>query len=202
MKTKWVGYLCLQLLCGCLVAKENIIESNREKTVGKEMQRESISKPEIKLVGISVRTSYAQEMDKMKGNIFPCVQKYFHGALFEKIPNRKKPGTTFCVYTNYETDYRGAYTYFVGEEVSSFDYSLPEGFQKLVIPSQQYVKFTTNPAPLPDVIVNAWKKISGMSSKELGGERCYKTDFEIYDERAADHQNIVLDLYVGIESKP
>ncbi len=51
---------------------------------------------------------------------------------------------------------------------------------------------------MPDVIVNAWKKIWEMSPKDLGGKRSYQTDFEIYDERAADHQNIVLDLYISI----
>jgi predicted transcriptional regulator YdeE len=76
---------------------------------------------------------------------------------------------------------------------------LPEGFQTLVIPKQQYVKFTTRPAPMPDVILNAWKEIWKMSPNELGGKRCYLTDFEIYDERAADHQNIVLDICVGIQ---
>ncbi|MBM3192152.1 MAG: GyrI-like domain-containing protein [Chlamydiae bacterium] len=163
------------------------------------MQRESIARPEIKLIGICVRTNNEQELDKMKGKIFPCVQKYFHGALFEKIPHRKRPGTTLCAYTDYETDCTGDYTYFIGEEVSSFGSPLPEGFQKLVIPSQQYVKFTTNRAPMPDVVINAWKAIWAMSSRELGGKRCYKTDFEVYDERAADHQNIVLDVYIGIE---
>jgi hypothetical protein len=63
------------------------------------MQQVAIKKPEIKLVGICVRTSYQQELDKMKGEIFPCVRRYFHGTLFEKIPNRKKPRTTFCAYT-------------------------------------------------------------------------------------------------------
>ena len=38
-----------------------------------------------------------------------------------------------------------------------------------------------------------------MSPRELGGKRKYETDFEIYDERATDHQNIVLDLYIGIQ---
>jgi predicted transcriptional regulator YdeE len=164
------------------------------------MQRESITRPEIKLVGICVRTSYEQELDKMKGNIFPCVRYYFHGGVAAQIQNRKKPGTTFCAYTDYETDNTGAYTYFIGEEVSSFDAHLPEGFQKLVIPKQQYVKFTTRPAPMPDVIENAWKEILTMSAKQLGGQRSYKTDFEIYDERASDHQKIVLDLYIGIQS--
>lgn len=163
------------------------------------MRQTSVKKPEIKLVGICVRTSYQQELDKMTGNIFPCVQRYFHGALFDKIPHRTKPGTTFCAYTDYESDYTGAYTYFIGEEVSSFESSIPEGFQKLIIPNQHYVKFTTRPAPMPDVIVNAWQKIWNMPHTQLGGKRRYHTDFEIYDERAANHQNIVLDIFVGID---
>lgn len=161
------------------------------------MKKESTSLPEIKLVGISVRTSYSQELEKMKGHIFPIVQKYFHQGIAEKIQNRKKPGTTFCAYTDYESDHTGAYTYFIGEEVSSFT-EVPKGFEQLVIPKQQYAKFTTSPAPMPDVIVNAWKKVWEMPPKELGGQRSYHTDFEIYDERAADHQNIVLDLFIGI----
>jgi len=163
------------------------------------MRKDSVTKPEIKLVGICVRTSYEQELDKMKGNIFPYVRRYFHEVLSEKIPNRAKPGTTFCVYTNYESDYRGAYTYFIGEEVTSLDHPLPEDYQKLIIPTQKYVKFTTAPAPMPEVIVNAWSSIWKMSSAELGGKRCYHTDYEIYDERAKDHQNIVLDIWIGIE---
>jgi len=163
------------------------------------MKQTLITRPEIKFVGIGVRTSYQQELDKMKGNIFPCVRKYFHESLCEKIPNRAKQGTTFCAYTDYESDYTGVYTYFIGEEVNTFDCLLAEGFQGMVIPEQHYIKFTTTPAPMPEVIVNAWNKIWNMSSADLGGKRSYQTDFEIYDERAADHQNIVLDLYIGIK---
>jgi predicted transcriptional regulator YdeE len=134
----------------------------------------------------------------MKGNIFPLVLKYYHQALYEKIPNRIKPGTTFCAYTDYTSDFKGAYTYFIGEEVTSFD-DIPEGFVKVTIPEQSYAKFTTAPGPMPDVIVNAWQEIWEISPKQLGGKRSYHTDFEVYDERAADHQNIVLDLYVGID---
>jgi predicted transcriptional regulator YdeE len=162
------------------------------------MKKEWIILPEMKLLGMTVRTNNAQEADKMRGKIFPCIQKYFHGNLAAKIPHRRRPGTTFCAYTDYESDHTGDYTYFVGEEVTSFDPKPPEGFVKLVIPKQQYVKFTTKPAPMPDVIVNAWGAIWAMSPKELGGERGYLTDFEVYDERAADHQKIVLDLYIGI----
>src|SRR3982751_2024128 len=87
---------------------------------------------------------------------------------------RKRDGylltTPYCAYTDYQSDHTDDYTYFIGEEVTSFD-TLPEGFQKLTIPHQHYVKFTTKPAPMPEVIVNAWEKIWEMSPKELGGKR-------------------------------
>lgn len=163
------------------------------------MQQIIVEKEEIKIIGISVRTSNKQEMDKMRGKIFPCVKTYFHEKLFDKILHRKNPGTTFCAYTDYESDYHGDYTYFIGEEILWFPDVLPEGFKKLTVPKQQYAKFTAGPAPMPEVLTNAWQKIWTMSSKELGGERSYKTDFEIYDDRALDHEKIVLDLYIGIK---
>jgi hypothetical protein len=43
--------------------------------------------------------------------------------------------------------------------VTAFYNPLTEGFQGLAIPQQQYMKFITNPAPMPDVVVNVWKEI-------------------------------------------
>ena len=56
---------------------------------------------------------------------------------------------------------------------------MSEGFEKLVIPTQHYTTFTTKSAPMPDVIVNAWNEIWEMYPIQLGGQRAYKTDFEI-----------------------
>ena len=156
------------------------------------MKKEIINQNKILLVGMQVRTNNAQEYKKLDGKIFPLVQRYFHEGLSEKIPCRKNPGTTFCAYTDYETDYTGDYTYFIGEEVTEFDDPLPEGFDILTVPAQAYAKFTTKPAPMPEVLTDAWQKIWNMLPEELGGTRRYHTDFEIYDERAADHQNIVM----------
>ncbi len=162
------------------------------------MESQLMTLEEIKLIGINIRTGYRTEQDWQKGQIFPCVQRYFHQQIFEKIPNRKKPGITFCAYTAYESDYQGDYTYFIGEEVHSFD-NLTADLSTLVIPAQIYTKFTTKPGGMPNVIKEAWEKIWHMPEQILGGKRIYQTDFEIYDERAADHSNIVLDIYIGIK---
>jgi len=157
--------------------------------------------PEIKLVGMTTRTNNTHlfEADPSTNKIAATVQKYFHGEQSQNITHRKNPGTTYCAYTDYESDANGDFTYFIGEEVTSFD-NLPEGgFTPLTIPAQSYAKFTNGPAAMPEVCINIWKKVWQMTPQELGGQRGYRTDFELYDERAQDHQNVVLDLYIGIK---
>lgn len=166
------------------------------------MQQSRVELPEIKLVGIKVRTNNAAEaqFDSPDAKIFPCIQKYFHQKLAEKIAHRKKPGTTFCVYTEYESDVDGDYTYFIGEEVRQLETNL-DGFATHIIPPQNYAKFTTDPAPMPEVVRDAWLQIWQMPPQMLGGKRRFHSDFEIYDERAADHENIVMDIYIGLEEQ-
>lgn len=154
---------------------------------------------EIKLVGITCRTSNAKifEADPSTNPIAVTVQKYIHDGLAQKIKSRKNPGTTFSVFTNYESDFNGDYTYFIGEEVPSFD-EIPEGAETLIIPIQNYVKFTNESGPMPDVCIDMWKNIWKMDESDFGGKRAYIADFEVYDERSLDNKNTVLDIYIGI----
>lgn len=164
------------------------------------MQQTTTSLPEIKLVGITTeKTSNARlfESDPSTNIVAAAVQQYFHGGLAAKIANRKKPGTTFCVYTNYESDFNGDYTYFIGEEVTSFD-NVAEGLETLVIPAQHYAKFTNQPGPMPGVCISMWQNIWKMSDADLGGKRAYIADFEVYDERSVDHNHVELDIYIGM----
>ena len=162
------------------------------------MKKEITQLAEIKLVGITARTSNVDEMNPLTGKIPAMVQKYFQGGLAGKIVAKKNPGTTFCVYTNYESDFMGAYTYFIGEEVTSLE-GMPEGFETLTIPAQHYAKFTNNPGPMPLVCINMWQNIWAMKPLDLGGERAYIADFEVYDARSVDQHNTVLDIYIGIK---
>ncbi|MBM3632157.1 MAG: AraC family transcriptional regulator [Alphaproteobacteria bacterium] len=164
------------------------------------MQKNNERLNEIKLVGITTRTNNAHlfKADPETNKVAATVQKYFHQGLAQNILHRKRPGTTYCAYTEYESDLNGDFTYFIGEEVVSFD-NVPEGFKTLIIPSQDYLKLTNSPGPMPDVCINSWKNVWQMSPQELGGQRAYQTDFELYDERASDHQNVILDLYIGLK---
>jgi predicted transcriptional regulator YdeE len=165
------------------------------------MKKELIKLNEMKLVGITARTNNKKlfESDPSTNIVAATVQKYFYNKLNEQILSRKLPGITYCVYTNYESDFNGDYTYFIGEEVTSLDQG-GNGLELLTIPSQEYVKFTNQPGPMPAVCIDMWKKIWEMTPADLGGKRAYVADFEVYDERSADHTNVILDIYIGIKA--
>lgn len=165
------------------------------------MNKKITALPAIKLVGIAVRTSNAQEMSLETAKIGLAMQKFFDGGMQEKICARKRPGTLFAVYTDYESDEHGQYTYFFGEEVYDFD-EVPQGFEMLTIPMQTYVKFTSDAGKMPDVCMNLWKKIWNMQALELGGVRSYIADFEVYDARSQNPQQTVLDLFIGLKKSP
>lgn len=154
---------------------------------------------EIKLMGIMARTNNASECNPASARITPTVQKYFGQGYPELLPHRAQPSVTYCAYTDYESDMTGDYTFFVGEQVTCFD-DMPSWASHLIIPPQNYAVFTTEPGPMPDVCIQAWQHIWGLKDAEFGGKRAYTTDFEIYDERAVDLTNTVLDVYIGIKA--
>ncbi len=170
------------------------------------MKQQTLHVPEKKVVGITAWTSYENEINPDKAKISPCVARYFKEQTASTIPHVTDPSTTLCGFTDYEEswtsrdacDYKGSYTYFIGQEVSCVD-KIPDGLKVLTIPAQTYVKFTTDPGPTPQIIINAWMSIWQLSPKQLGGVRSWKTDFECYDERVYDPENAVIDIYIGID---
>ena len=68
----------------------------------------------------------------------------------------------------------------------------------MTIPASDYTKFTTEPGKIPEVVISAWKEIWAMNENDFDGKRKYIADFEIYDERAKDYGNAILDIYIGV----
>jgi predicted transcriptional regulator YdeE len=154
---------------------------------------------EINLVGVSVRTNNALEMDESSAKIGNTLGNYFSNGVASTIANRVKLNVTYCVYCDYESDEKGFYTYFVGEEVSDFK-DVDDSLDTLVIPKQNYAKFNVGPGVMPQVCISAWQDIWRMSYNDFGGNRAYIADFEVYDERASDMGNAVFDIYIGLKN--
>lgn len=147
------------------------------------------------VIGIAVRTSNAKEMTA-DGAIGKQWARFFQDGVMGRIPN-KADQSIVAVYTDYASDKNGEYTFLLGARVTS-DADIPTGMVARKIPATKYAVFTTEKGPGPKVVPKAWSKINSLPQSAVGGDRVYLADFEIYDQRAADPQNLQADIYVGI----
>jgi predicted transcriptional regulator YdeE len=171
------------------------------------VKNEIINFPQTKLVGITTRTNNVSEMNPLTAKISSTIQSYMMNKLSSQIQGRARPSVNYCIYTDYESEkitdsnkyeYHGDYTYFIGEEVESFD-NVPDDFTKITIPEQKYIKFTTSHGPMPAIVISAWMEIWNMTAKESGATRSFTTDFEVYDERAQNLLNAEVDIYIAVK---
>lgn len=161
------------------------------------MQKEIIMNPGFIVAGLTLRTNNANEMNPNKAKIKSLVDKYFSQNTGAKINHRKNPGVTIDGFINYATDEFGDYDYFIGEAVT--EATPQEGFEIIHVPQSKYAKFTTPKGSIPEIIINAWQEIWKMKPDDLGGKRCYQVDFEVFDQRARDPKNSIIDIYIGIK---
>jgi len=144
------------------------------------------------VIGVSVRTNNAKETTP-DGQIGKTWQRLSQEKFVANIPN-KADKNIVAVYTDYASDKDGDYTFILGAKVTS-DKEIPQGMVAVKILQGRYARFTTEKGPAYKVVPDTWKRIWNNS----GGERTYKLDFEIYDQRAADPEKSQVDVYVGIK---
>jgi predicted transcriptional regulator YdeE len=151
---------------------------------------------EFYVVGIAARTSNQREMSG-QGVIARQWDRLFREKILETISNRAD-FNTYAVYSDYVGDHTGEYTFLLGAKVKNAS-QIPEGMIAKRVPAGRYAVVTSEQAPVVEAVVGAWKKVWSSSPQQLGGERAYHTDFEVYDERASDPQNAQVDIYIGLK---
>jgi predicted transcriptional regulator YdeE len=152
--------------------------------------------PGFTLLGIAERTNNANEMSG-SGVIGAMWQRVISERIPEKIPNRADKNI-IAMYTDYASDAQGDYTFLVGAKVSVASAAIPEGMSEKQVPAMRYAVFTSEKGPVWEVVPKVWQRIWSTPASELGGERAYIADFELYDERATDPKNAVVEVWVGI----
>ena len=155
-----------------------------------------VERPRFTVVGISIRTSDANE-GSGKGAIPQQWDRFMKEDLLSKIPN-KVDSNILAVYTDYESDANGAYTFMIGAQVSSADDVPPGMVAKEVLPGR-YAVFTTEKGFVGMVVPQTWSHIWAVPKSAPEGNRAYRADFEVYDQRAANPLNAQVDIYVGIK---
>jgi predicted transcriptional regulator YdeE len=147
------------------------------------------------VIGIAARTTNAKEMAG-KGIIGQQWTRFMSEGLLNKIPNRLD-SSIVAVYTDYESDANGAYTFMIGARVSP-DSVIPAGMVARKVPAGRYAVFASEKGFVGKVVPETWSRIWAQPKSEPGGNRAYLADFEVYDQRAADRQNAQVEVYVGI----
>ena len=163
------------------------------------MNKEKVKLGGMKLVGLTARTNNKDEMTPGKGKIGPLTHHYWSNQVGDQVKSRTNPGVTYSVYTDFESDEHGEYTYFIGQQVDSCDDQNTDDHSTLTIEPSTYQKFTTAPGPMPQVVIDAWQEIWQMTDEDFEGKRTYLADFEVYDQRAENPNEAVVDIYIGIE---
>jgi len=160
------------------------------------MNPKVVEKDGFTVIGISARTSNAKEVTD-EGVIGKMWARLFQEGVLAKIPN-KADQNIVALYTDYASDHNGEYTYLLGARVSS-DREIPAGMLSKKIPAQKFAVFTSDKGPAQKVVPQLWMKINSLPETAVGGSRLYKADFEVYDERASDSENLQIDVYIGIK---
>lgn len=147
------------------------------------------------VIGLAVRTNNKQEAGG-QGEIPKLWQRFMQQGISGKIPNRVDDGL-LVVYTDYESDQTGEYTYLIGARVTTAA-DVPAGLTLKEIPAGRYAVIATDKGPVESVIPKAWQHIWSMSAKDFGGERAFQADYEVYPQ-GFEPQNARVDIYIGLK---
>jgi predicted transcriptional regulator YdeE len=160
-----------------------------------DMNPRAVQQEGFTVVGISVRTSNAKEMTP-EGAIGKQWARLMKDGLLETIPN-KADSNIVALYTDYASDKDGEYTYVLGARVLKAE-NVPAGMTAKHVSAGRYAVFTSEKGPAQKVVVEMWQRVWATPKNELGGDRSYKADFEVYDQRVQNPADAVVDLYIGI----
>ena len=175
---------------------QNAVERLKKlKGDGQAMDPKVMQQEGFTVIGISARTTNAKEMTS-QGVIGSMWGRLFQEGIIQSIPN-KADANILAVYTDYASDHNGEYTYVLGARVTS-DANVPSGMVAKRIPTGKYAVFTSDKGAAPKVVPELWMKINSLPKDATGGDRVYRSDFEIYDQRAMDPQNLQIDVFIGI----
>ena len=118
-----------------------------------EVREARVEKKEQKyFIGLALRTNNRECSSAMPAH----KEKFFKENIPAKIPNRIG-GDILALYTDYEGDYTGDYSWVLGCEVTSLD-EVPKGLVGKVISASKYAVFTTKGA-FPQGLIAAWQEI-------------------------------------------
>ena len=146
-------------------------------------------KEDFKLVGLKLKGKTTNQNNQSSKDCGDLWQKFEKDRIFEIIPE-KLSNEVYAVYFDYVKDETTPYAYFIGCKVDK-NSKIPKELEELMIPVQQYKKFTAK-GVMTGCVTETWNEIWTSKIK-----RNFGYDFEIYDERSQDWSNAEVDIYIS-----
>lgn len=147
----------------------------------------------FEVVGFQTRTSNAREMTA-DGSIPKMWGRLMGEGLLNKIPNRIG-SAVIALYTDYQSDKDGEYTYVLGAKVSSAG-QLPQGLIAHAVPAGEYSVVAAEGKLAPDAVVALWQQVWGLETSHQIS-RSYRTDYEVH--HGSPQGETKVELYIGIK---
>ncbi len=155
----------------------------------------SVEEKAFEVIGIEARTNNGKE--SAEGGMIPQMwQRFYMEGTIDRIPE-KIDGGIVAVYTDYESDANGDYTYILGAKVKPGATPLA-GMISKQIPGGKFEEFTSEQGALPLVVPKVWRHIYEYFTAQGAPARAYKADYELYDA-ALDPNNASAKVYVGVK---
>lgn len=144
----------------------------------------------FKIIGIAVRTTNANgqaatDLGKLWGQ--------FMSEAIPKIPNAISE-EIIAMYTDYESDYQGAYTAILGKKVDSLD-EIPNGMIGREFPAAKFQRFIAK-GEMPNAVVEIWKAIW---QQDATLHRAYQYDFEVYGEKSQNGNLSEVEIFLSVK---
>ena len=148
-----------------------------------DMKYDIITLNERRAIGFTARTNNnSPDMGTVIGGVW---QKFFTLG-YNTIPD-KVNGKTLGIYTDYDSDENGNYTFMAACEANG---NAPDGFEVRTIPAGRYAKFVVC-GNMFSAVAEFWQMLWNMKL-----DRTYVCDFEEYQN--ADPENCEIHIYIGI----
>ena len=164
--------------------------------LGDEMNLVKLHVDSFHVIGIEARTTNAREA-MADGLIGPLWRRFAAEDLLDRIPHRSDAHIV-AVYSDYESDKDGPYTYTLGAKVTSTR-DVPPGMVSRKVLSGDYAMFTAQGGPPPKMTVDLWKRIWSLE-KPGPLQRAYQTDFEVHNNGLrAQPPDTHIDVYIGLQ---
>lgn len=142
----------------------------------KRMKYDIIKKPDMIVAGIAIKTT---NQNQQAAQDMPALwQRFLSSSAY-------KQDAIVCAYTDYESDYKGAYRVVLGHQCE-------KRLDSVVIPASTYAVFSVHGA-YPQSLLCTWQWIW---NSDLA--RTYTGDFELYPAGFFDDPQRRFEVYVAI----